>query len=122
MRTRKRRSPKGAALLEALIALAVLVTAGTAIAALAVESGHAVEQARAADSDLRRADAFFNVVTLWPREDLNRHLGTREEGSWRLRIDRPTSTLYTLTLTDSLGKRILLRTAVYRPEAPRDTL
>lgn len=109
-------------LLEALVALVILASAGAAVAALAVESGHVVRRTRETESELRRADGFFAIVALWPREDLDRHLGEHEQGPWRLRVDRPAPTLYSITLTDSLGRRPLLHTVLYRPAAPRDSL
>jgi type II secretory pathway pseudopilin PulG len=122
MHARDRRPRRGAALLEALVALVILASAGAAVTALAVESGRAVQRAHAAEAELRRADAFFTVVALWPREDLDRHLGDREQGPWRLRVERLRPTIYTISLADSVGARPLLRTALYRPEAPRDSL
>jgi hypothetical protein len=110
------------ALLETLVALVMLMTAGTTVAALAVEATHAAGHARAAEQELRRANGFFEAVALWPREDLDRHLGSHEQGPWRLDVERSAPTLYTLVLSDSLGARTLLRTIVYRPEPPRDTL
>lgn len=117
----ERRPRRGAALLEALVALVVLATAGAAVTALAVMSGDVVHRAHSAERELRGANAFFAVVSLWPREDLDRHLGDREQGPWRLHVDRSMPTLYTITLRDSLGARTLLRTVLYRPEQPRDT-
>lgn len=110
------------ALLETLVALVMLMTAGATIVALAVEASHATGHAAAAERELRRANGFFVAVTLWPREDLDRHLGSHEQGPWRLEVERSTPALYTLTLSDSLGARTLLRTIVYRPEPPRDSL
>ena len=120
MRSRERRARRGAALLEALVAVVILTTAGTAVVGLAIESGRVAERARATETELRRADAFFELVTLWPREDLDRHLGEHQQGPWRLRVDRVSPRLYALTLADSLGARALLRTALYRPEPASD--
>jgi type II secretory pathway pseudopilin PulG len=116
MRPGKRRRRSGAVLLEVLVALVILTTAGAVIVVLGADTARAVERARVAEADQRRAAGFFELVTLWPRTDLDRHLGEHEQGPWRLRVGRPTSTLYTLTLTDSLGVRTLLHTVVYRPE------
>ena len=73
-------------------------------------------RAEAAETEIRRASAFMDAIALWPRADLDRHLGDRAEGPWRLIIDRPVPTLYLVVLTDSLSRRELLRTALYRPE------
>jgi type II secretory pathway component PulJ len=122
MRAGEPRKRRGAVLLEALVALVIMASAGAAVAALAVECGQAVQRTRSTEAELRRADAFFAIVALWPREDLDRHFGEHKQGPWRLRVERSSRTLYAITLTDSLGARALLRSVLYRPEPPRETL
>jgi type II secretory pathway pseudopilin PulG len=112
------RGRAGIVLLEALVALTILTVAGVAAAAAVRQSADTLQRAVAADRDLRTASAFLEAVALWPRLDLDRHLGDRPEGAWRLRVDRPLPTLYMVTLTDSTGGRTLLRTALYRPLPP----
>lgn len=111
----------GAALLEAIVALALLATSGVAVAALGAGSSDAARRAREADARVRRASAFLEAVALWPREDLDRRLGDRTQGPWRLRIERPRPTLYLVTLADSAPPRAtVLTTALYRPETTTD--
>jgi len=111
---------RGAALLEALVALTLLGTVGSAAAWSATESLRAVQRMHARESDQRLAARFITAVSLWPREDLDRHLGDRPQGPWRLRIDRPMRTVYTVTLSDTVGGGVvLLQTAVYREETDR---
>lgn len=119
-RPQRERGPvrrQGAALLEAIVALSVLVTAGVSVVALAAQSADAVHQARDREGRLREASAFLEAVALWPRVELDQRLGTRAQGPWRLRVERPTSTLYLVSLADSMAPHIaLLSTALYRPE------
>ena len=110
---------RGAVLLEALVALAVLGMVGGAAALSVSESMRAVAHVHDAEAHLRGPARFLTAVSLWPRADLDRHLGTSSQGAWRLRIDRPTTTLYEVTLTDSATGRVLLRTAVFRPDSGR---
>ena len=112
------RGEAGAALLEVIVALSILATAGTAAVAMTSESARAVERARGADRRAREAGAFMEAVALWPRADLDRRLGEREQGSWRLRIDRSHQELYTLSLVDSAGTEIL-RTSLFRSDTAR---
>ena len=107
--------PRGAALLEVLVALAILAIAGVTLLSALGESVQALERSLARDREISSASAFLNVVALWPREDLDRRLGWREQGRWRLRIDRPEPELYAVTLADSTGMRMLLTTVLYRP-------
>jgi len=107
---------RGAALLEVLVALTILATVAASVVAFASDAARSVRHARDTESETRRASALLDAVALWPREDLDRHLGERPEGPWRLRVTRITTTLYSVVLTDSTSARELLRTVVYRPE------
>jgi type II secretory pathway pseudopilin PulG len=104
----------GAALLEVLVALAILATAALSIVAYAREAAGTVRRTQLAEVELRRASAFIDAVALWPREDLDRHLGERREGPWTLTILRPTPLLYSVRLTDSTNAHVFLTTALFR--------
>ena len=110
---------RGMTLLEVLIAMAILGSGTLATVMLTSQAWRAVQAAREADRSLRDASAFFDAVALWPREDLDRHLGVRVQGRWRMRVDRLLPTLYVATLTDSSGADTLLATSLHRPEPPR---
>lgn len=111
----RRRDRRGAVLLEAMVALLILVVAGTAAVTLVAQSADAVRRAREADQEMRRADAFLHAASLWSRDDLDLRLGNRPQGPWRLVVQRPAPTLYELVLVDSTGTHELLRTALHRP-------
>jgi hypothetical protein len=121
MRSTSRPLRRGVALLEVIVALAVLVTAGASVTVLAVESTGAVQRVRLSELENRQAVRFFETVSLWPQPDLDRHLGIHAQGSWQLEIQRASPHLYTVVLRDSLGVRALLRTNLYRPGASRDS-
>jgi type II secretory pathway pseudopilin PulG len=108
-------------LLEALVALVILATAGAAAVTMTVEATHDVQRIGEAERNLRAASAFLDVVSLWSRDDFDRHLGSRMQGVWLMRVDRPGATLYVTSLTDTATKVELLRTSLYRPEPPHAT-
>lgn len=112
----RRLADDGAVLLEVLVALTILSVGGTAAVLATAESARAVARARERDQALQSADAFLNAVALWPREDLDRRLGERPQGPWRLRVDRPDRRLYTVSLRDSTGVEIL-HTSLFRPDS-----
>lgn len=112
-------SRRGAVLLEVVVALTILATGGAGMIALASQSIDALRRARSAERETERASNFFEAVALWPRADLDRHLGDRAQGPWWLIIERPLPTLYTVTLTDSTGGRTIITTALYRAEVDR---
>jgi type II secretory pathway pseudopilin PulG len=119
--SRNRIERRGAALLEAIVALTILGIAGISALTMAGEAARSVDRAREAESSLREASAFFEAVALWPRDDLDRRLGDRTQGPWLLRIERPERELYLIVLADTLTGEALLATSLFRPE-PRDAL
>ena len=109
---------RGATLLEALVALALLGTIGSAAAWSATEWLHGVERIHARESAQRAAARLLTAISLWPRDDLDRHLGERRQGPWRVRIDRPSPTIYAVSIADSTNGVTILKTALYREPAP----
>ncbi len=105
---------RGALLLEAMIALAVLATVGSGAAWLASESTRAVARMHEEESRLRSASRFLAAVSLWPREDLDRHLGRTAQGPWWLHVEHSRPALYTLALADTTTGKLLLHGAVLR--------
>lgn len=106
----------GGILLEAMVALAVLATVGGTAAWMCSEAIRTVIRAHAAEDEIRNANRLLAAVSLWPREDLDRHLGDTRQGSWRMRVDRPLPNLYEVVLTDSATGRVVLGTALFREE------
>jgi type II secretory pathway pseudopilin PulG len=106
----------GSALLEVVVGLAILGTAGTSAVIAASEVARSVQVAREAEDESRRASAFMDAATLWTRDDLDRRLGERPQGPWKMRIQRIDPMLYELELADSLTGLTVLRTSVYRAE------
>lgn len=101
-------------LLEVMVALAILAFGIASTAAVAVASLDSVRRAQREERAVQRAAALLNAVALWPRADLDLHLGTRVEGEMLLRIDRPNDALYEVSIDDSAGRATLLQTALYR--------
>src|SRR6185312_13368233 len=96
-----REARRGMVLFETIVGLTILAVAGLSVVTLAVNSLAAIERARNVDESSQQASHFLDAVSLWTRADLDRHLGDRAEGAWRLRIARPIATLYVVSLRDS---------------------
>lgn len=105
------------ALLEVIIAMTVFAIAALSAATWVRQTMIATEAARQASIRLRAASAYLDRVALWPREDLDRHLGERHEGPYVVRVGRPLPTVYSVAMLDSTGAHSLLQTSIYRPEA-----
>lgn len=119
MNARERNPRRGATLLEAIVALTLLAMTGLSGLALVRSAANLTGEADRSESAVADASNFLNSVSLWTREELDQRLGEREQGGWRLEIDRATPELYVVTLRDSLGQSTVLRTALFRA-APLD--
>lgn len=108
------RTVRGVVLFETIVALTVLATVGTAGAWLASESLRAVAHAHEQEQRVRAAERLLTAVSLWPREDLDRHLGRSMQGPWWLDVSRLRPMLYAVSLTDTLSRGVVLRTALFR--------
>jgi hypothetical protein len=105
----------GAILLEVLVAVAILGAAGIALVAQMHEVMATVHSVERRESGFSEANAFLEAISLWPRADLDRHLGDRPNGAWRLVVERPSSDLYLVGIRDSSDRLMILETALYRP-------
>jgi len=117
MRNREVAKRRGLVLLEVIVALTIFSVAGVSVVTLAASALSAMTRAHRADVASQQANHFFDAVSLWPRSDLDRHLGDRAEGPWRLRVGRPIPTLYVVSLRDSTTDRTLFATSLFRSEA-----
>ena len=114
---RSGRARPGVVLLEVLVAVTLFAVASAALLQATITSTRALERAQTAETELRRANAFFGAVALWGVDDLDRHLGDRIEGPWHLIIEHPAEMLYVVALADSSEKRVILQTVLFRPTA-----
>ncbi len=113
MRTRN----AGVALLEVLVALALLAGSGVALAGLVSAGLRSEGDARARERTLATEERVLAALTLLSREDLDRRLGRHRLGEFVVDVERPEGTLYRIALADTLAPDVeALVTVVYRPE------
>ena len=114
-----RRARGGFTLIEVLAALAIFGSALVVLLSLSAACARAVDAAGVRERHLDRANALLSFVSLWPREDLDRHLGERAEGEFVLAIGRPLPDLYLASVRDSgVATTPLLATGIYRSAKP----
>jgi type II secretory pathway pseudopilin PulG len=114
MRLNRGMNRRGIVLLEVIVALTILAFGITSTIAVAVSSLDSVRRAEQDEDVVQRAAALMTAVSLWPRTDLDRHLGSRREGDMLLRIDRVSPAAYAVSIADSTGRTTMLRTDLYR--------
>ena len=110
-----RRTCRGTALLESLIALFVVGVAGLSLMSLASACVERVRRATIADRESAVASALLEAVSLWSRDELEQRLGRRSQGPFVLDVQPTTSQLFTIVVSDSTEGQRLLATQLYRP-------
>ncbi|SRR6266849_5255690 len=115
-----RRTEGGVALLEALVALAILSAAGLGLVEL-VSAGLAGERdARQRERVLAVETRVLAALSLFQRADLDRRLGRHPIGDLIVEVERPEPTLYRIALAQASAPEVEdLVTVVYRREARR---
>jgi type II secretory pathway component PulJ len=114
-----RRLEAGVALLEVLVALVILATAGTALVELVGAGLRSERDARERERTLAAEERVLTAITLLKREDFDRRLGQRRVGEFLVDVQRPERTLYRIAIAEARSAQMEdLVTVVYRPEAP----
>jgi type II secretory pathway pseudopilin PulG len=115
-----RRTEVGVALLETLVALAILSGAGLALLQLVTAGLAAERDARERERVLAVETRVLAAFTLLQRADLDRRLGRHPTGDLSVEVERPEPTLYRIALAQASAPEVeALVTVVYRPEARR---
>ena len=105
-------SRKGVVLLEVMIAMTIL-TFGCVVV-LDATNGiiSSALHVSATEASVMDADQYMVAISLWPRSELDRHLGSHRRGDWLLAIQRVGPTLYDVSIMDSTESREWLRTTL----------
>jgi len=112
------RADRGIALLETLVALAILSGAGLALFELVTRGFQAEREARERERVLAVEDRVLTALTLLKRDELDRRLGRHPLGEWMVDIERPERTLYRIAVSQGELPQVEdLVTVVYRKEA-----
>jgi type II secretory pathway component PulJ len=113
------RAESGVALLEVLVALVILATAGTALVELVAAGLRSERGGRVREGTIAAEQRVIAAMTLLRREDLDRRLGRRPVGEFFVDVQRPERTLYRIAIAETRAPQVEdLVTVVYRPEAP----
>jgi type II secretory pathway pseudopilin PulG len=114
------RSNRGIALLETLVALALLSGAGLALLDLVTAGLRAERESRERERILAVEDRLLTALTLLTRAELDRRLGRHPLGELVVDIERPERTLYRIALAQQESPEVEdLVTVVFRREPTR---
>ncbi len=110
---------RGIVLLEVLVALAILGTAGLALVSLEAAAVGAERDARVRERALAAEDRVLSALTLLTRNELDRRLGRHPVGEFAVDIEHPERTLYRISLGPADAPQVEdLVTVVFRAETP----
>lgn len=111
------RSERGIALLEVLVALAILSGAGLVLLDLVSSGLRAERDARERERTLAAEERVLTALTLLKRNELDLRLGRHPIGELVVDIQRPEPTLYRIALVQATSPEVEdLVTVVYRRE------
>lgn len=111
--------PRGAVLLEVILALAILAGTGAAMLSSIQQARRTIQHVQRADRTLVAATRLLDAASLWTAEELDRRLGQHPQGRWTLDIQRESQTVYRLTLLGEPDGTPQLETYVARPTMDR---
>lgn len=92
------RAERGVALLEVLIALAVLGAAALATVGALMQGAAAAGHSESTERRIEDESRLLSAVTLLTRDDLERRLGPRTAGAYSVEIARISPTLYRISV------------------------
>ncbi len=108
---------RGVALLEALVALVILTTAGVSLVGLVAAGLQWEHDARDRERVLASEDRVLAAMTLLKRDDLDQRIGRHEIGEFVVAVQRPEPTLYRIAIAQPESPHVEdLVTVVYRRE------
>jgi type II secretory pathway component PulJ len=107
---------RGAALLEVIVALAILASAGVSTVALLGGATRAIGDARERERVLAAEERVLAAMTLLRRHELDQRIGRHEVGEFVVHVQRPERALYRLAIAETRSAHVEnLVTVVYRP-------
>ena len=111
------RNERGVVLLEVLVAVVILATAGIGLVELVGAGLRAERDARLREATLATEERLLSALTLLNRTELDQRIGRRQIGEFVVDIQRPEPTLYRIALIQAQSLQVEdLVTVVYRRE------
>jgi hypothetical protein len=110
------RTRRGSALLDVVIALAVLGLSGVALVTLLGQTAHSVRNVRNTERIVRRASDELDRFVVYDGAQLVAMLGRTSYRGWRIDVAQAAPDLFDVTIAEMDATIPLLRTSFYRPD------
>ena len=112
---RAERARRGSALVEVLIAIVLLATAGTGLVTLLGQTSRSMRTTLESERLVRRASAELDRLVLLDWTGLRALAGRSRSRGWTLDVQPVGGGLFDIAIAESDTSRALLRTTLYRP-------
>jgi Tfp pilus assembly protein PilV len=119
---RAEQSRRGVALLEVLLAFALLAIAGISWISLAGQTARSLRDVRTTERTTLAAASTMEWVAIRTALELDGMIGERQEGDFNVTIIRLIPALYDVTISDTLTDTPILHSSVYAPYAASDSV
>ena len=113
------RMRRGAALLEALVALTMLVTVGTGMITLLGQTVETTRETHARDEETRAAGEILERLSVLDPAELRVRAGVSRLPCCTLSLQIQSNVVFDVELADPRTGAVILRTTIYAPEATR---
>lgn len=108
---------RGVALLEVLIAVVILATAGLSLVEFVAASVRSLEVSRQREAELVPEERLLTAYCLLSQADLDRRLGSQRLGAFLVNVQRPERGLYRIAVSRRRAPNVEdLVTVVFRAE------
>lgn len=114
------RPRRGVALVEVLVAVVLLATAGTGLITLLGQTSHSMRTALESERVVRRASTELDRLAVLDRAALLARSGRSRSGGWTIEIHPLGDGLFNVAIMEGDTAHALLTTTLYRP--PSDSL
>jgi hypothetical protein len=107
----------GVALIDALVAVVVLATAGVGLVTLLAQTASTVRGVRERERLIYRASSELASVSVLSGGELSGRVGETAQGAFVLRVVKPSEGVFDVSIIEPRSDHVLLRTTFYRPDS-----
>jgi len=113
-------APRGAALLDVLLALVLLAVSGTALISLLGQTTHSLQHTQTTEHLLHAASSELAALSLLSHDELTTHAGRTSRHGWTIHITPRGTSLFDIDIATSDSTTALIHTTLYRPDTTRE--
>lgn len=114
---RRKRTRRGSAIIDALVAVTILGSSGVVLLGLLGQTAKTLRNARESERTMTGASEQLNWIAVQSRETLHAMLGRTTVHGWTFDVAAESATLFDVSIAESDTTRVLLRTTLYRPDS-----